>query len=239
MNKKFKTIALIPARAGSKGLPGKNLKLLLGKPLIAWTIEYALSCENIDLVMVSTDSEEIADISINCGAEVPFIRPKNLASDTASSYSVVEHAIKFYSDEKNMIFDFVVLLEPTSPIRNKSDVDNMITKLSEGYHDNDAIVSLGEVSTPPAFLKKMDENNSVIPYNINDFNNKRRQEQEKVYFPYGVAYISKVEVLLKEKTFYPRRTLGYLIERYQNYEVDDIYDFVCIESILKYKLDKL
>ena len=104
MSKNLKTIAIIPARSGSKGLIGKNIKLLLGKPLICWTIESALSSKNIDLVLVSTDSEEIANISINCGAEVPFIRPLNLASDEATTFSVVEHAIKFYAEEKKNNF---------------------------------------------------------------------------------------------------------------------------------------
>ena len=234
MNKKLKTIAIIPARSGSKGLPGKNVKLLLGKPLISWTIESALASKNVDLVMVSTDSEEIASISLDSGAEVPFLRPLDLASDNSTTFSVVEHAINFYSNEKRINFDLVALLEPTSPIRENKDIDNMIKKLSENYEDKDAIVSLGEVATHPALLKTIDQYNSVVPYNTNDFNNARRQDQKKVYFPYGVGYISKVKVLLEEKTFYPKRTLGYVIERHQNYEVDDIYDFICIEEILKF-----
>ncbi len=234
MNKKLKTIAIIPARSGSKGLPGKNVKLLLGKPLISWTIESALASNNIDLVMVSTDSEEIASIALDCGADVPFLRPLDLASDDATTFSVVEHAINFYSKEKRKNFDLVALLEPTSPIRENKDIDNMIKKLSESYEDKDAIVSLGEVATHPALLKIIDKHNSVFPYNVNDFNNARRQDQKKVYFPFGVGYILKVKVLLEEKTFYPKRTLGYVIERHQNYEVDDIYDFMCIEQILKF-----
>ena len=238
MKKKFKTIAIIPARSGSKGLPGKNIKLLLGKPLICWAIESALSSENIDLVLVSTDSEEIADISLNCGAEVPFIRPFNLASDEATTFSVVEHAIKFYSEEKKINFDLVALLEPTSPIRQDGDIDNMINILSASYDEKDAIVSLGEVPTHPSLLKIIDKDNSVIPYEISDSNNSRRQDLKKVYFPYGVGYISKIKVLLEEKTFYPKRTLGYVIGRHQNYEVDDIYDFICIEEILKFNHSK-
>ena len=237
MNKRLKTIAVIPARSGSKGLPGKNLKILLGKPLIAWTIESALSSKNIDLVIVSTDSKEIAEVSLNYGAKVPFMRPMKLATDTASSFSVVEHAIKFYADKK-INFDLIALLEPTSPIRENGDIDNMINALSECYEDKDAIVSLGEVGTHPAFLKKINNDNFIIPYNVNDFNNSRRQDQSKVYFPYGVAYISKVKVLLKEETFYPKRTLGYILRRHQNYEVDDIYDFICIKEILKFGLKK-
>ncbi len=233
MNKRFKTIAVIPARSGSKGLPGKNLKLLLGKPLICWTIEAALDSKMIDLVMVSTDSKEIANISKEYGADVPFLRPKHLATDSATSFSVVEHALNFYANDLNMKFDCVALLEPTSPIRKINDIDNMIEKLYSNIKDSDAIVSLGEVSEHPAHFKIIESDGTVVPYNTGDTNNLRRQDQKKVYFPFGVAYISKVEVLLNEKTFYPKRTLGYIISRNQNYEVDDIYDFICIESLLK------
>ena len=235
MKKKHKTIAVVPARAGSKGLPGKNLKLLLGKPLICWTIELALSSKNIDLVMVSTDSKEIADLSLKHGAEVPFIRPDILATDTATSFSVVEHALNFYSTEKNEDYDFVALLEPTSPIREIDDIDNMINRLTEFSKDKDAIISLGEASENPAHMKIFNDDGSIIPYNINDSNDLRRQDQKKIYFPYGGAYICKVETLRKEKSFYPKRTIGYTIEKYQNYEVDSLYDFLCVESILKNK----
>ncbi len=239
MPKLFKTLAVIPARSGSKGLPGKNIKILLGKPLISWTIESALSSKKIDKVIVSTDSEEIANISRKYGAEVPFIRPKYLATDTSSSFAVVEHAINFYANQKNIFFDFIVLLEPTSPIREIDDIDNMITKLSENYKNSDAIISLGEVSEHPAYLKTIDNKSKISSYSISNSNNLRRQDQEKLYFPYGVAYVSKVSVFMKEKTFYPKRTLGYLIGKHQNYEVDDIYDFICIESILKRKIDNM
>ena len=233
MNFNFKTIAIIPARSGSKGLPGKNLRLLLGKPLIAWTIEAALSSEMIDLVLVSTDSEEIAKVGKQYGAEVPFLRPEILATDTATSYSVVEHALNFYKNEKNMTFNYAALLEPTSPIRKADDIDNMVNKIYAHARDKDAIVSLGEVSEHPSLVKVLDKDGSISPYRLSDSNNLRRQEQKTLYFPYGGAYICKVPVLLKEKTFYPRRALGYIVENCQSYEVDTIYDFLCIESILK------
>ncbi len=235
MIKKLKTIAIIPARSGSKGLPGKNVKILLGKPLISWSIESALSSKNIDLVIVSTDSQEIADLSIKFGAEVPFLRPKNLSDDYASSFSVVEHAIKYYKNEKNINFDLVALLEPTSPIRENDDIDNMIDKLFSNYDNKDAIISLGEVSEYPFLMKTLDKDFSINKYINLESKSFRRQDQKKLYFPFGVAYISKVSTLLIEKTFYPKRSLGYILKKYQNYEVDDIYDFICIESLLRYR----
>ncbi len=122
-------IAIVPARSGSKGLVGKNTKLLCGKPLIAWSIEAGLGSQYIDEVMVSTDSEEIAHIASSFGASVPFIRPAELASDVATSFEVIKHALEFYSDKLHKTFDFIVLLEPTSPLRSKVDIDAALENL--------------------------------------------------------------------------------------------------------------
>ena len=136
-------IAIIPARGGSKGLPGKNIKPLCGKPLIAWSIEAGLASQYIDEVMVSTDSEEIANIAREFGASVPFLRPVELASDTATTLDAVKHVIEYYENECNRYFDYIVLLEPTSPLREKDDLDMMLEKISLIDADFDAIVSLG------------------------------------------------------------------------------------------------
>jgi len=124
MYKDKKILALIPARGGSKGLPRKNIKPLLGKPLIAWTIEQSLASKYLDKVVVSTEDKEIAEISKKYGAEVPFIRPKELAKDDTPSIDVVLHAIDFL--EKKELFNIIVLLQPTSPLRTISDIDNSI-----------------------------------------------------------------------------------------------------------------
>ena len=122
-------IAIIPARGGSKGLPGKNVRPICGKPLIAWTIEKALRSRHLDTVMVSTDSPEIAEIAERYGAEVPFLRPDNLATDTASSYDVIDHALCHYRDIESSEFTYTALLEPTSPLREDDDIDRMIERL--------------------------------------------------------------------------------------------------------------
>ena len=114
-------LTIIPARGGSKGLPGKNIKELCGKPLIAWSIEAGLGSQYIDEVMVTTDSQEIAGVARTFGASVPFLRPDELASDTATSFDVIKHAINFYENVLNKRFDYIVLLEPTSPLRTEAD----------------------------------------------------------------------------------------------------------------------
>lgn len=231
-NKTF--LAIVPARCGSKGLPGKNIRELCGKPLIAWSIESGLSSSNIDEVVVSTDCEEIAKISKKYGASLPFLRPIELASDTATTFDAIKHTIEYYKNNLNITYDYIVLLEPTSPLREKDDLDNMIQRMVTLEDDFDAIVSIGEVHEHPSIMKQVD-GYSIKPYCSELAMSSRRQDNQPAYFPYGVAYIVKTKILLEEKTFYPVRTTHHVIKRYQCYEIDDIYDFLAIENIMKYE----
>lgn len=228
-----KVLAIIPARGGSKGLPNKNVKELCGKPLIHWTVEKAQLSKYIDELIVSTDSQTIADIALKSGVKVPFLRPRELAEDITPMYDVIIHILNYYKD-LNIKFDFVVLLEPTSPLREDNDIDIMIEKLISNCESYDSIISLGEVSEHPSIMKKI-LNNEVVPFCQDIKMALRRQDNEKAYFPYGVAYISKVESLLNEKSFYQNRTTYHLIKRYQNYEIDDLYDFLAVENIMKHQ----
>jgi len=225
-------IAVIPARGGSKGLPGKNIKPLCGKPLIGWSIEATLSCKYIDEVIVTTDSEEIANISRQLGASVPFLRPAELATDTATTFDSVKHVIEYYETKRGCKFDYIVLIEPTSPLREKDDLDIMIEKVVSTEKDYDAIVSMGEVHEHPSIMKKIVGNN-IDAYVDDLVMTTRRQDNDAAYFPYGVAYIVKQKTFLDEKTFYPSKTTYHLIKRYQCYEIDDIYDFLAIENIMR------
>jgi CMP-N,N'-diacetyllegionaminic acid synthase len=226
-----KVLGIITARGGSKGLPGKNIRALCGKPLIAWTIEKARKSKFLDEVMVTTDNTEIAEISKSFGAHVPFLRPAELATDTASSFDTVVHTLNFYKSQKRE-FDYVVLLEPTSPLREDDDIDRMLSELDKNSADYDSIASIGEVSTHPSILKKW-ENGELSSYCPELAQTTRRQDNAPAYFPYGVAYIVKTASLLKEKTFYCARALGFPIRRYQCYEIDDNYDFLCVETIMR------
>lgn len=231
-NKTF--LAIVPARSGSKGLTGKNIRELCGKPLIAWSIDSGLSSSNIDEVVVSTDCEEIAKISKKYGASVPFLRPADLASDTATTFDAIKHTIEYYENNLQKTYDYIILLEPTSPLREKNDLDEMIQKIVALDNDFDAIVSIGEVHEHPSIMKQLDGNN-IKPYCAELAMASRRQDNQPAYFPYGVAYIVKTKTLLEEKTFYPARTMHHIIKRYQCYEIDDIYDFLAIENIMKYE----
>lgn len=232
---KNKIIAIIPARGGSKGLPRKNIKPLLGKPLVAWTIEQAKNSKYVNKVVVSTEGKEIAEISRGYGAEVPFLRPEELARDDSPTLDTIMHAIDWF-EKRGESFDIVVLLEPTSPLRKKDDLDNAIELFIKNIDKADSLVSVGEVYLENPYIMKRVENGYVKPFIEIDENIYQRQQLPKVYFPYGVVYLSKTDTLKKYKTFYQEKTIPYFIERWQNYEIDDIYDFICVEAIIKHKL---
>jgi len=228
-------LAIIPARGGSKGLPHKNIKDLYGKPLIAWSIEAAVKSKYIDRVIVSTDDEEIAQVAQKFGAEIPFMRPEELASDDSKTMDVVLHCINYFEEtgEKN---DIIVLLEPTSPLRETLDVDEAIENLVE-TQDSESIVGISRVeNTHPAFLVKL-ENKFLRPYLFNEFKILRRQEIDELYFYEGSLYISYADSLKNRKNFYHEKALGYIVPKWKSFEVDDITDFKIIEALLKAKLN--
>lgn len=223
-----RVLALIPARAGSKGLPGKNIRLMCGMPLIGWTIYRALQSRYLDMVVVSTDGEDIAAIARDFGAEVPFIRPAEISTDEASSYDVIEHALDYLSAQ-GVNFDYLVLLEPTSPLREPGDIDALLEKLVATGAGS--IVSVGEAASHPAIVKRL-VGAQLEPFFSLPHTN-RRQENEPAYFPYGVGYAALTTVLRRERTFYINGATWYSIKRYQCYEIDDIYDFLCVEAVMR------
>jgi CMP-N-acetylneuraminic acid synthetase len=239
MYKERRCLAVITARGGSKGLPGKNIKVLLGKPLIAWTIEKALESKCIDRVVVSTDSDEIAAVAENCGAEVPFKRPEKLSGDNVGSFDVVAHAIEYLA-EKGDEYDYVILLEPTSPMRKKGDLDSAIAALIDKEKEADSLVSLGRVNLEhPAVIKKVNDMGFMEPYVERPEKATGRQGFSPAYFPYGVIYFTKISSLYEYKSFYQPRTIPYFVERWQCYEVDDIYDFMIIETIMRERINDI
>jgi CMP-N,N'-diacetyllegionaminic acid synthase len=225
-------IAIIPARGGSKGLPGKNIRPLLGKPLIAWSIEQALSSKTVDEVLVTTDCSKIREIAQSFGASVPFVRPSELAADDSTSIDVVVHAHQFYQTVVNKKFDYSVLVEPTAPVREKTDIDDMVFKLNNLSDLYDGIVSVGEVSEHPSIIKICEEN-KIYEYFPKANRGSRRQDYERVYWPYGGLFVNKTEVMLKEKSHYSKRLTYFKLKKYQCCEIDDIFDFVKTEAIMK------
>jgi len=227
-----KILAVIPARGGSKGLPGKNIKPLLGKPLIGWTIEQAKASKYITEIFVSTDSREIADVAETFGVSVPELRPAELANDTATSASFVIYTIEKLRRE-GKVFDYIILLEPTSPLRETSDIDRSIEILLSSP-DAESIVGVCSVEAcHPDFLAAIDDG-FLKPYK-ETINVVRRQDLNQLYFFEGTIYISKIETYLDKKTFYHDKTLPYIVPKWKAFEVDDTDDWFIIESILKNK----
>jgi CMP-N,N'-diacetyllegionaminic acid synthase len=227
-------LAIIPAREGSKGLAGKNIRPMCGKPLIGWSIDKAKKCRYLDMVLVSTDDHEIASIAQSFGAYVPFLRPAEFATDQSSTYEVIWHALSYLKDEEYKKFDYVVLLEPTSPLREDDDIGKMLELLVARQDEFDSIVSIGEVNEHPSIMKRLVAD-GIEPFCPNLAQTTRRQDNAAAYFPFGVAYIAKTSSLQEENTFYTRRCMHFLIKRYQNYEIDDIYNFLCTESVMKHE----
>lgn len=225
-------LVIIPARAGSKGLPGKNVKLLCGQPLIAWPIETAKALKLDTTIMVSTDSQEIADISLQYGAEVPFLRPSPLANDQAKTVDVIMHSLDWY-DEKGKEFDYIILLEPTSPLTETTDIESAFKDLQDNLNQADSIVGVVEHdSTHPEFsIEKIGR--LIKPYNKKGFSDvKRRQEIDNIYFLDGSFYISTLQSIRNNQSFYHHRTMGFEMPKCKSFEIDDIVDFFCVESMI-------
>lgn len=223
-----KILAIIPARGGSKGLPGKNIKDLCGKPLIFWSIDAAKSSKYIDEIIISTDDNEIVSVLQERGIQVPWIRPSYLASDEAKSIDVIIHALE---KSLNGPHDILVLLEPTSPLRDCDDIDKAIEMLES---NNEATSIVGVCKTEdsnPAFLVNI--KNGFITSYLDDYTVKRRQDIEPVYFYEGSVYASYSDELIKKKSFYHSNTIPYEVPKWKSLEIDDIYDFIMVEAIMK------
>jgi CMP-N,N'-diacetyllegionaminic acid synthase len=224
-------IAIILARGGSKGIPKKNIKIFCGKPLIYWSIKQAIDSGIFDKVVVSTDCKKIRDISIESGAEAPFLRPSNLATDQSPSIDSVIHCLDYYQN-KNVSFNNVCLLEPTSPLRSpgqlKSISDNF-NKLSKEY---DSLITIGELGESAELLKII-KGNSLEPSFSSVHSSQRRQDLSVHYFPYGVAYFIKAKVLRSERTFYAKKCTYFILEPNQCYEIDTPLDFEINEYLFE------
>jgi len=232
---KGKTIlGLIPARGGSKGLPRKNIKPLSDKPLIAWTIEQALASKYLDRIAVSTDDKEIAEVSKKYGADVPFIRPKELAEDNAKGIDVVLHAIDWLKkNDRRKQYDLMMLLQPTSPLRTTEDIDKAIELLF--LKKAKAIVSVCEVDHHPLWANTLPEDGCMKDFIRKEVMNKNRQELPKFYRLNGAIYIAYCDYLQKQKSFFGKDTFAYIMPKSRSMDIDDEIDFRLAEILIKGK----
>ena len=229
-------LGLILARSGSKGIKQKNISKLCGKPLIAWTINSALKSKRLTDVILSTDSTTIAKIGKKFGADVPFIGPLKFSKDKSPSIDAIEHAIKWLR-KKGKNYEFVVLLEPTSPLRDHNDIDLAINKIIKLKAQSLVSVSKA-VALHPAYLYKKTKAEKIKPFKTYKKKYIRKQDIEPVYFMEGTIYISKVSTLLKKKTFCHKNTLMYEVPKWKSFEIDDSLDLILVRAIIQNKQKK-
>lgn len=223
-------LAVIPARSGSKRLPQKNVLELSGKPLIAWTIESAVSCGLFDKVIVSTDSEVISNISRSYGADIPFIRPADLSSDTSTSFDVVVHALNYYS-QLGIEYETVTLLQPTSPLRTAAHIKGAFTLFNE--KNANSIISVCECEHSPLWSNILENDMSLDNFLKRAMLTMRSQELPQYHRLNGAIYICKTKSLIESKSFFGEYgSYAYKMGADVSVDIDNLLDFQLAEVIM-------
>ena len=233
----MKILCVISARGGSKGLPGKNIREINGKPLIAWSIEQALSVPEISKVAVSSDSEEIMTIAKNYGADVPFVRPKELSGSSVGKFDVWKHALnnceKIYKENYDVYLD----LDCTNPLRDSSDISKAIEMFKDEYEDGiDAVFSVCEARKNPYFnLVEEDNDGSLKMSKSKDNYIIRRQDAPKVFEHVASIYVLSSKYIKNATHLLDGHTKGYDIGQSKSYDIDSNHDFDIVEFLMKKK----
>ncbi|SES96042.1 N-acylneuraminate cytidylyltransferase [Methanococcoides vulcani] len=225
---KPKTIAIIPARGGSKGIPRKNVRLLAEKPLIAHSIEAALNSKYVEQVLVSTEDQEIVDVSREYGADI-IKRPEELAQDSSPTIDTIFHVINSLEIQNNSV-DVVALLQPTSPLRTADDIDDAIELFLKS--ECESLISVCEAGHPPFWHSKIEEG-YLKPIFDEKYLNMRRQDLPKTYLPNGAIYLSTPKNLKKYRSFYCPKTIPYIMPIQRSIDIDTEIDFITAEILLK------
>jgi CMP-N-acetylneuraminic acid synthetase len=224
-------LGIITARGGSKGIPGKNIKLLGGKPLLAYTIEVAKQSKLLTRTILSTDDEKIAAVGREWGAEVPFLRPSQLAQDGTLHLPVVQHAVNFMEKKLGEKFTHLVILQPTSPFRTVEDLDGTIKLLLETGADS--AVSVVEVKGDHPIKAKRLVGNQILPYFMPESEGIRRQDLPKAYKRSGAVYALRRDLAMMDGRFYGDKVVGYEVPRERSIDIDDELDWVQAEYMWK------
>lgn len=223
-NKKDEVLAIIPARSGSKSVIDKNIRLIAGKPMIAYSIEHGLKAECIDRVIVSTDSEKYADIARKYGAEVPFIRPAEYATDTALDIDVFRHALTFLKENEGYEPDIVVQLRPTYPIRRISDIEAMVKYMRE-HPDVDSMRCIAPAKEVAYKMWFKDDDGMLSPImkDIPECYNMPRQQLPKIYYQNACIDVVRASVILEQNSMSGKKIAGYEMD--ENFDIDTEEEF--------------
>ncbi len=227
-----RVLAIITARGGSKGVPRKNVKDFGGKPLIAYTIDIAKRSKAITDLIVSTDDQEIAEIAGKLGVEIPFIRPAELAQDNTPHLPVVQHAITHMENARGYTYDYIVILQPTSPFRLVEDIDETIALIEKT--DADSAVSIVEIESGkhPMKAKRLDGQN-VLPYFMDEPEGRRRQDLPPAYRRSGHVYVMKRDLFMKENKLFGNHIVGHIVPQERYVDIDTEFDWVTAEYMLR------
>jgi CMP-N,N'-diacetyllegionaminic acid synthase len=228
------TYAVITARGGSKSIPRKNLAQLGGKPLIAWTLEAALSSPSVSRVIVSTDDEEIGKVSMQWGAEVPFLRPRELAGDDSPHVPVVIHAVEWIRSHDHASPEYVLLLQPTLPFRTSLDIEQAMDLITE--KNAESVVSVTEAPCHPYLVKSLTEDGRLKDFVETPAGYLRRQALPPAYAINGAIYLVRSDVLLAGKTFYAERTYAYVMPPERSLDIDTPWDLHLADLLMKERI---
>lgn len=230
----MRAIAFIFARGGSKGLPGKNIRPLCGKPLIAWSIEHALAVPRIARVIVSTDSEEIAAVARDYGAEVPFIRPADLARDESPEWLAWRHALEFVRSEESRLPDAMVSVPATAPLRSPEDIERCLDLFAEG--DSDVVITVSASHRSPYFNMVREYDNGTVGLVIPPATSiARRQDVPEVFDMATVAYVARPEFVLERNAVFEGRVKAVKLPPERAIDIDTLYDFRLAEFLMQSK----
>lgn len=226
----MKNIGIIPARSGSKGLPGKNIKIFNNKPLIAYTILAALDSGIFDQVVVSTDSHEYAEIAVKYGAVVPFLRSKKNSTDNASSYDVICEVLDYYK-HRGVTYDTFCLLQPTSPLRNARDIVNAYSIYEKKKATS--VISVCEVDYHPDICNTLPADGCMNGFLDKHTQKKGRQLLERSYRINGAIYISECEIYVSTGDFYQEKSYSYIMDKERSFDIDNWLDFYIAEQVAR------
>jgi CMP-N-acetylneuraminic acid synthetase len=234
----MKAVAFIFARGGSKGLPGKNIRPLGGKPLIAWSIEHALAVKRVERVIVSTDSEEIAKVARAYGAEVPFIRPAELASDNSPEWLAWRHALNYLRETDGVLPQVMVSVPATAPLRLPLDIENCLDKYEKG--DADVVITVTDANRSPYFnMVKMNADGTVGLVIPPQSAIARRQDVPVVYDMATVAYVAKSEFVMTHNAAFEGRVQMVHVPTERAIDIDTLLDFQIAACLLNIREQKL
>lgn len=231
MNKELKILAVIPARGGSKGIPRKNLYNLNGYPLIYYAIKSAIDSKLITRHVVTTDDEEIKAVSESYGGNVPFMRPAELATDAALAIPTIQHAVQFAEETYQETYDYIIMLQPTAPLRTGSDVDDALTKL---INDDvaESIISIVDVNNYHPAKMKVIKDDKLLDFQDTGLENPPRQSLPKVFIVNGAIYATDRNVFMEKNTFKGASCLPYEMPPEKSVNIDNIEDFLVAEYMI-------